>query len=70
MQAFGEGSLLQGAMGNGSLEKVSEHGQDDFKARQLGNVVRVTTLVLNIPLSGRTSSLAVNLIPFPSCTET
>lgn len=40
------------------------------KARQLANVVMVTTLVLNIPLSGRTSSLAVNLIPFPSCTET
>lgn len=41
-----------------------------LKARQLANVVMVTTLVWNIPLSGRTSSLAVNLIPFPSCTET
>jgi len=45
-------------------------GKMTSKARQLANVVMATTLVLNIPLSGRTSSLAVNLIPFPSCTET
>lgn len=36
MQALGEGSLLQGATGNGSLEKVSEHGQDDFKSKAVG----------------------------------
>lgn len=56
--------------GSGVWKRLLSIGKMTSKARQLANVVMVTTLVLNIPLSGRTSSLAVNLIPFPSCTET